>query len=195
MPEDQVAYLVVKDGNSWRDVFRLNPDQVTTVGRAPTNRIVIHDELCSRNHCEVFHDDEKWMLKDLGSRNGTLINGMRVDGEWELQEAERIQIGSCELGFTFDISQPFPEDKNSSEIESDSETALDYVLDQPGEESEPAIIHRTRSSRYQANGEPESVGRDRVHRELAKLYRLALEMGSTPNARALSKVVLEGIFS
>jgi Nif-specific regulatory protein len=53
-PDPAASYLVVRDGTQWRDVFRLMPGQVTTVGRSATNRVVVRDEVCSRNHCEVF---------------------------------------------------------------------------------------------------------------------------------------------
>ncbi|MCH7988791.1 MAG: sigma 54-interacting transcriptional regulator [Planctomycetes bacterium] len=192
---EQVAYLVVKEGNAWRDVFRLNPDQVTTVGRAPTNRIVVHDEICSRNHCEIYQNNKTWTLRDLGSRNGTLIDGIRVDGDWKLHEGERVQIGSCELGFTFDISRSFAKSEEVVEIERDSETALEELYAPPEGESGPSIIHRTRSSRYQTSAEPESIGRDRTSRDLAGLYQLALRMGAAPNAKELAEVVLDGVFS
>ena len=68
---DGAAFLVVREGRTWRDVFRLTPGQVTTVGRAPTNRIVVRDDICSRNHCEIFQSDSEWTLRDLGSRNWT----------------------------------------------------------------------------------------------------------------------------
>ena len=103
------AFLVVREGRTWRDVFRLTPGQVTTIGRAPTNRIVVRDDICSRNHCEIFQSGGEWTLRDLGSRNGTLINGTRVADDWQLVDGELIQIGSCDLGFTFDLSRPFPQ--------------------------------------------------------------------------------------
>lgn len=193
--DDLVAYLVVRDDNDWRDVFRLNPEQVMTIGRAPDNRIVLRDDICSRNHCEVLLVDEKWTLRDLGSRNGTMVNGMRISGDWELQERERVQIGSCELGFTFDISNSFEDVDDSDEEERDPETALEDDFRQENSDSGPAIIHRTRSSRYQVNQEPEAIRRDRASRELANLYRLAMEMGAAPNAKALSEVVLDGLSS
>ena len=48
------AYLVIREGSKWTDVFRLVDGESVTVGRAPTNEIVIKDERCSRNHAEVF---------------------------------------------------------------------------------------------------------------------------------------------
>ena len=50
-----LAYLVIREGTKWTDVFRLIPGQAATIGRAPTNQVVIKDERCSRAHAEVFH--------------------------------------------------------------------------------------------------------------------------------------------
>jgi Nif-specific regulatory protein len=188
---DDAAYLVVREGSTWRDVFRLQAGQVTTIGRAPTNRIVLRDEICSRNHCEVFRSGDRWTLRDLGSRNGTLVNGKRVAGDWELEDGELIQIGGCEMGFTHDISRPFPQFADNFE----SDTALDHVLEHPTTDSEPEIIHRARDSRYRTSTGQDAVARDRTSRELAKLYRLALEMGTARDAAALSEIVLDGLFS
>ena len=194
-PVDGVAYIVVRDGNTWRDVFRLSPDQVTTIGRAPTNRVVIRDEICSRNHCEVFRSGSQWTLRDLGSRNGTLIGGRRVSGDWELSDGDLIQIGGCVLGFTRDLSRPFPELDEEEPPVPDNETAYDIVFDHQAVDAAPEIVHRARNSRYRSSAPPEAISRDRTSRELAKLYRLALDMGAARGVEPLCDVVLDGLFS
>lgn len=40
----QLAYLVIREGSKWSDVFRLVPGQSVTVGRAPTNQVILKDE-------------------------------------------------------------------------------------------------------------------------------------------------------
>ncbi len=188
------AYLVFRDGLTWRDVFRLIPGQVTTVGRAATNRIVLRDEICSRNHCEVFQSGTQWVLRDLGSRNGTLINGHRVKGELALHEGELIQIGSCELGFTSDLSKSSlqcgePGDQASSET-------AEFVANEESSEPEPEILHRKRMTRYDPSSTAElDVGRDRINQELATLYRLALGMGGAKNSQHLADVVLDSLLA
>src|SRR6187455_1987293 len=72
------AYLVIREGSKWTDVFRLVDGESITVGRAPTNAIVVKDERCSRNHAEVFQSQGQWMLRDLDSRNGTLAVDQRA---------------------------------------------------------------------------------------------------------------------
>ena len=76
-----LAYLVIREGTKWTDVFRLIPGQAATIGRAPTNQIVIKDERCSRSHAEVFHSQGQWILRDLESRNGTAVGSRIVRGD------------------------------------------------------------------------------------------------------------------
>lgn len=187
---DQSVYLILRDELKWRNVFRLAPGQVTTIGRAPTNRVVVPDDICSRHHCEIFQADGKWILRDLGSRNGTLVEGCRVTEDWELSDGDQIQIGECSLVFTPDISRN-PDDDGP--LESGTETSDGDV---PGrkEASEPEIVFRRHKTRYHSTG-ADAIGRDRASQELARMYRLALEMGSTHDVKELSEIVLDGLFS
>src|SRR5216684_881414 len=134
-----IAYLVVREGNKWRDVYRLTPGQVMTIGRAPTNRIVLHDEVCSRYHCEVFQNGTTWKIRDLQSRNGTLIGGEPVDGEVELKSGQVIEIGPCELAFTFDLSQAFPRSGNELRVENEMGAQTIEVLEMVPPPAEPTI--------------------------------------------------------
>ena len=70
------------------------------IGSHPLNEIEVRDRTVSRFHCEVFidRDGHAW-IKDLGSRNGTRVNGVRVR-EAELQEGMVLRVGQLELVFT-----------------------------------------------------------------------------------------------
>ena len=198
-PDPAASYLVVRDGTQWRDVFRLMPGQVTTVGRSATNRVVVRDEVCSRNHCEVFQSGERWLLRDLESRNGTMVNGVCVDADWPLEEGQIIQIGECDLGFTSDLLHAFPETDTSAQVNT-ADTAEMMVFDDPSPELEPEIVDRRRENRFRgqedaANREEVgSEGPERTRRDLTSLYRLALEMGAARDAEQLASVVLDGLF-
>ena len=198
--DSAASYLVVRDGNQWRDVFRLMPGQVTTGGRSSTNRVVVRDEVCSRNHCEVFQSGDRWLLRDLSSRNGTLVNGVTVEGDWPLEEGQIIQIGNCDLGFTSDLRHAFPEPESTSQ-DNTADTAEMMVFDDPSPESEPEIVDRRRENRFrdqastvggELDGEP---GTQRTSRDLTSLYRLALDMGAARDAEQLAHVVLDGLFA
>jgi Nif-specific regulatory protein len=183
--EGGAAYLVVSD-----KVFRLSPSQVMTIGRATTNRIVLRDDVCSRNHCELYRNGTTWVVRDLGSRNGTSVNGGPVIGERELESGDLIQIGPYELGFTFDLTQPFP--RTETRDINGKDTAQFDVIDDAGQPA-PKIIHRARKSRYRTEPADPVLVRDRTDKELTSLYRLALEMGAASNAKDLADVVLAGL--
>ena len=82
MPANGAAFLVVRRDDGFGDVFPLAAGRSYTLGRAATNRIVLKDDLCSREHAEVFHADGRWRVRDLSSLNGTRVNGERLDSEW-----------------------------------------------------------------------------------------------------------------
>src|SRR5271156_3480606 len=104
-----LAYLVIREGSKWTDVFRLIPGQSVTIGRAPTNQIVIKDERCSRCHAEVFLSQGTWILRDLESRNGTLVGSEIVRGDCTLRPGDIIRIGQSQLAFVHDLSKAFPD--------------------------------------------------------------------------------------
>lgn len=69
-----------------------------TIGRSPGCDIVIEDDiLVSRHHAVIRYHDTGYMLVDLASSNGTLINGEPLASEWTLREGDRIRIGDCDI--------------------------------------------------------------------------------------------------
>ena len=74
-------YLVNRRDDGYGDVLPLQAGQRYTLGRANSNRIVLKDELSSRDHAEVYFNEERWRLRDLKSLNGTRLNGELVANE------------------------------------------------------------------------------------------------------------------
>ncbi len=185
------AYLVVRTGVKRGDVYRLPHNQVTTIGRATTCRIVVQDEICSRNHCELFFDVNCWRLRDCGSRNGTKLRGERISGDVELKFGQSFQIGSTIFGLAGSLTQRWDDDDGLDEpIESDT---VDALRERHESDSNPEILHRRRQSRFR---QPvDAAARDKTSLELSRLYRLALEMGSATTAQGLSEIVLEGLLN
>ena len=94
-----LAYLVIREGTKWTDVFRLTPGRTVTIGRGSTNEIVIKDERCSRNHAEVRAGPTAYIIVDLGSTNGTMVNGIKITGEQRLRDGDIISFGSTHVRF------------------------------------------------------------------------------------------------
>ncbi|MDA3962105.1 MAG: FHA domain-containing protein, partial [Planctomycetota bacterium] len=78
-----------------RRAHRLRIGRSHRIGREEGCDIHIQDALISRRHCEVVWDEAgtAWKAIDLGSRNGTLINGERFQGEQLLKDQDRLQVG------------------------------------------------------------------------------------------------------
>lgn len=66
------------------------------VGRSRACQVVLGDETVSRRHAELRFRDGRWMLRDLGSSNGTYVNGRRVV-EAEVRPGDLVQLGGAEL--------------------------------------------------------------------------------------------------
>jgi DNA-binding response OmpR family regulator len=73
--------------------------EITTIGRAEECDIHVPDPLASRRHAQVRREPWRYVLEDLGSRNGTLVNGEAVSGERPLQHGDTIHIATTPLRF------------------------------------------------------------------------------------------------
>src|SRR5215472_13105656 len=164
------AYLVIKREDGFGDVFPLTPGQRYTLGRATTNTIVLKDEKCSREHAEVSHTGGRWRIRDLGSTNGTRINDRRVEGEWELNPHDELHVGHTSLLFVEDMNQlpDVPLGPTGEELSIKKRLGQTrFLTPLPPQESAPDV------------GEtPSPQQRHALSRDLALLYRLALDMGS-----------------
>ncbi len=69
------------------------PDGEYDVGRMSDCWLTLDDELASRYHARFRVTGPKGLLEDLGSRNGTYVNGAKVEGQHELTDGDKIRIG------------------------------------------------------------------------------------------------------
>lgn len=78
------------------------------IGRDPSNQIVLNDDrYSSRYHAWVTYDQNSFWLEDLGSTNGTLLNGEHVDKRELLTSGDKIRIGETEMTFVVLDSSKF----------------------------------------------------------------------------------------
>jgi adenylate cyclase len=70
-----------------------------SLGRHPNNTIQLLDKIVSKEHCIVEVRDGRFVLRDLGSLNGTYVNGERVRGEMLLKHGDEIALGSTRARF------------------------------------------------------------------------------------------------
>jgi adenylate cyclase len=70
-----------------------------SLGRHPSNSIQLLDKIVSKEHCTIERRESSFVLRDLGSLNGTFINGERVKGEQALRHGDEISLGSTRARF------------------------------------------------------------------------------------------------
>src|SRR5512147_2718014 len=84
--------LIMRSGPTPGAAFALEGDQMT-IGRDSTNEIVINDAEVSRRHARLTFQGGKYVLEDLGSTNGTFVNGQRLAGPRVLKPGEVVSFG------------------------------------------------------------------------------------------------------
>jgi hypothetical protein len=92
------ALLVVRRGPNVGARFLLDAD-LTTVGRHPEADIFLDDVTVSRRHAEFLRSGRSFEVKDLGSLNGTYLDGNRIDGTAHLLDGAEVQVGKFRLTF------------------------------------------------------------------------------------------------
>ncbi len=197
------SYLVIREGSKWTDVFRLVEGESVTIGRAPTNAIVVKDERCSRNHAEIFQVQHQWTLRDLDSRNGTQVDGEPVSSDYSLEPGDIIRIGNSHLAFVDNLSHAFPDPssvlRSSRPVDDDDDQVLidedDESVFEPVEPTQ--ITHRRGQSRFLKatdDDEEEETSAPKVGRAATKLCRLAFELAKTTNVVSLANSALGALF-
>lgn len=86
----------------------LRDDQ--TLGRDSSADVVIDHPTVSRRHARIVHTPSGWILTELGSRNGTKVNGKRLLGLTRLKPGDRIRLGRVTIDFTDAQAAPDAED-------------------------------------------------------------------------------------
>jgi pSer/pThr/pTyr-binding forkhead associated (FHA) protein len=88
--------LVILRGRSEAKVHRLGAG-VTVAGRQEGCQLQVKSSQVSRKHCEFFEDDGVVQVKDLGSSNGTFVNGEKVEGQRALKPGDEVFFGGIKF--------------------------------------------------------------------------------------------------
>lgn len=92
-----MAYRIeLIEGPQKGESYPIDPEHGVMIGRSPTNNVFLRDRSVSRAHCQVRIQDGECVIEDLGSTNGTFVNGGRVT-EAPLGEGDVAQIGFSKM--------------------------------------------------------------------------------------------------
>ena len=153
------------------------------IGRGGTNRVQLYDTEVSRYHAEVRAEEGAHVLLDLGSSNGTFLNGDLVDRK-RLRNGDRVELGRSQLIYI--------DNESATEILSADNVAI--VGDAP--EVKAQILKTAGPTIVQDDDDDTVLGkeRDQSHGNLEMIYRTALAVSHTLDIDALLSRILELIF-
>jgi two-component system NtrC family sensor kinase len=173
-----VLTLLVLQGPDKGRRFEL-PDAQTLIGRG-SDQLPLTDNTVSRRHAELHPRGEDWILKDLGSSNGTYVNGIRVDNTYGLKLGDQIRVGRSLLVFG---AQPGISRISSKNVAlSGEEAGMDSSIMHAVEGSEDSMVL--------AVPEPAAAAMS----NLKILYQLGAALGTTFNADQVLEVVMDLVF-
>ena len=89
------------------------------IGRATNAELRVEDDGISRTHARIRAETNRAWVEDMGSRNGTFLNGQKVTGAMELKDGDKIQVGRSTIirfGFQDDLDESFHENLMSSAL-------------------------------------------------------------------------------
>ncbi len=93
------ARLIVIAGTNQGTEVLLQGEPVL-IGRGGDCDLTLHDTYASRHHCWIEPRGDAWAVRDLGSKNGTLVDGTRVEYEQPLYDGEVLTVGRSQLRFS-----------------------------------------------------------------------------------------------
>jgi two-component system, cell cycle response regulator len=91
--DSHASLVLIYGGQELGKRFELKGDAI--IGREPSCEIVIDMSFVSRQHARMTHREHEWFIEDLGSRNGTQVNGRAVSEPAALMNGDQIKIGGA----------------------------------------------------------------------------------------------------
>jgi pSer/pThr/pTyr-binding forkhead associated (FHA) protein len=113
------------------------------IGRDPKCHLRPASPIVSKQHCALLIQGNRVLVQDFKSTNGTFVNGLKVEGEKELHDSERIEVGPLVFGVRInpvtpsaDHPSPIATPEQAAQVNND--TAIGTVLPPGPQEAEPA---------------------------------------------------------
>jgi pSer/pThr/pTyr-binding forkhead associated (FHA) protein len=117
-----MAELIIKTGKQREQTIPL-PDSDIVIGRDEDCRIRLEAKGISHRHCFLKNSPNGWLIEDLGSRNGTFLNGKRIDKELLLKSGDIFSIGPLKFQFVEKNTSPGKTGKSSQSALADKNSA------------------------------------------------------------------------
>lgn len=93
------AYLVITGKGGRRRRVDWEVSKEVLIGRAPECSVCLQDEFASNLHAKIYQAEGRFYVEDLGSTNGTYVNGRRINYPTELRGGDNIKVGNTLMEF------------------------------------------------------------------------------------------------
>ncbi|MBW1799186.1 MAG: FHA domain-containing protein [Deltaproteobacteria bacterium] len=189
--------------------FTRNIDEKTlNIGRSRDSHIVLPDHTVSRRHAQLFRAPEGLLLKDLGSHNGTYVNGSRIT-EKLLRPNDQVKIGASMLTFIDGSVRPAPEPKAVIEEPPDQkeeEVLKAAPLGDADSESELLASIKSIGTGERKDPEPSAtppagdgsqislLDLEKRNKVLYVLYQISRKLNTVPDFDELLNSIMDSIF-
>jgi pSer/pThr/pTyr-binding forkhead associated (FHA) protein len=196
-------YIIIIKGLDTGKSFPLSK-KLVTIGRSPKSDIPLDDHSTSRDHARITFEDKGYLIEDLGSANGTQVNGKLIEGPTSLSPGDKIQIGlSIGMQFNAQMSDdPQPHDHTIKNVSAQKEPVLAETAHAPDTPPHatimatspgPIMYNFVVQSGSQANQViPLGAGQHTLGREQdSKIY---INDGMASNKHAIIQIQKEGIW-
>ena len=128
-----------------REVTHDLPEEKTTVGRLPENMLQVDDASVSSRHAEILFENNSWFIRDIGSTNGTYLNGAKIEHAL-LNHGDELRFGSVVSLYTA-----------RNEASENHVGAADELSAAASESRRPDNFHN--SSPVEKNPAPKNIGK------------------------------------
>lgn len=193
-------HIIKRDGSSYN--YPLAKDE-TSIGRGKNNDIILADGTVSRNHTKIVRSKKEYLIIDLGSYNGTTVNGIPVQNAM-LKDKDQIKIGHNKLAFS-------QEDVNSSTV---NESVI-LISDDEEEKNDQKVVESSMQIEQQDSknlllkGHSPPIGKspadksvtkkgisdlERSNKVLFVLYEISKQMNSISDFGELLEKIMDLIF-
>jgi hypothetical protein len=99
------AFLVAVKGEGMQPGERFDLFGGLSIGRSPDADVRIEDRFSSGVHARLYSRSGSYYVEDMGSTNGTYLNGAELRGESRLNDLDEVRIGDTEFRFELDIGE------------------------------------------------------------------------------------------
>lgn len=173
--------LIVLAGPLKGKVFELADEEIL-FGRESSSRISLADLSTSRRHCKIRPEGDGFVLTDLDSFNGTVVNGLPIK-ERRLEHGDRITIGSSHFLFQLHEKDPLAPEESSGRVQMDESRSLSQDTIRIGQEDLQLL-----------QPEKQQRGNSRLVGDLNVLLKISRTISSIRSLDGLQRQLLDLIF-